>query len=191
MNDKVRILVVDDEPVVRHAYQRTLASEHCELDMACDGNEALAKMRRKPSDIVLLDLRMPGPDGLTVLKTIKDRWPESEVVVITGYAALDTAKASVALGAFDYLAKPVGPDEVIEVTRGALLRKGWALHRDAPAPFAPGACAKQAPLSAPLFADPPREESPGRCEGACAPCTSGRRDDRARGLDAAPTSAGR
>jgi DNA-binding NtrC family response regulator len=65
-----------------------------------------------------------------VLRTIKQRWPEVEVIVITGHAALDTAKQSVALGAFDYLAKPVGPEDVIKVTHDALLHKGWALRAD-------------------------------------------------------------
>jgi len=63
-----------------------------------------------------------------VLKTIKARWPDSEVVMITGYPNVETAKEAVRCGAFDYLAKPVAPDAVIHAARSAALRKRWALR---------------------------------------------------------------
>jgi len=78
----------------------------------------------------LLDLRMPGMDGMAVLKMIKQKWPETEVVIITGYPTVETAKEAVRLGAYDYLAKPVGPDDVINVANGAMTQKKWALHKD-------------------------------------------------------------
>ena len=84
---------------------------------------------RNPFDVVLLDMRMPGQDGLSVLRTIKQKWPESEVVIITGYPTVDSAKEAVRLGAYDYVAKPVGPQDVINVTDGAITRKQWALRR--------------------------------------------------------------
>jgi DNA-binding NtrC family response regulator len=133
MSNKVQILIVDDESVVRHAFERILSSDRCDVTAVASGPEALQAMAFQSFDVVLLDLRMPGMDGLTVLRTIKQNWPESKVIVITGYAALQTAKDSVALGAFDYLAKPVGPQDVIRVTRDALVHKGWALRRDRPA----------------------------------------------------------
>jgi DNA-binding NtrC family response regulator len=128
MRDKPRILIVDDVEVVRQSYAAILSGADCETQMALDGDEALREMASDPADVVLLDLRMPGPDGLSVLETIKQKWPDSEVVVITGYPTVDSAKKAVRLGAYDYLAKPVGPDEVIEAARGALLRKQWALR---------------------------------------------------------------
>ena len=73
--------------------------------------------------------RMPGHDGMSVLRTMKQKWPESEVVVITGYPTVTDAKEAVRLGAYDYIAKPVGPQDVINVTDGAMTRKLWALHR--------------------------------------------------------------
>jgi len=133
MNAKVKFLIVDDEPVVRQAFARILSGDHCIVETADNGQEALRKMAQQPFDVVLLDLKMPGMDGLTVLREIKQHWPDSEVIVVTGYAALDSAKASVVAGAFDYLPKPVGPEEVIRATNGALLHKRWALRRDAPA----------------------------------------------------------
>jgi len=134
MDEKTRILVVDDEEVVRLSHIRTLASMHCNVEVVRDGGEALQAMEQRPADVVLLDLRMPGMDGMSVLKAIKQRWPETEVVIITGYPSVDSAKEAVRLGAFDYLAKPVGPDDVINVANGAMTQKKWAIHRDAKGP---------------------------------------------------------
>ncbi len=128
MNEKTTILVVDDEEVVRRSYARALAGEHCSVAMVWNGEEALQVMGQHPFDVVLLDQRMPEMDGMEVLKTIKERWPESEVIMITGYPAVESAKQAVRLGAYDYLAKPVGPDEVINATHGAMLHKKWALR---------------------------------------------------------------
>jgi len=130
MDEKTKILVVDDEEIVRLSHTRTLASVHCNVEVVPDGSEALRLMEQRPADVVLLDLRMPGMDGMAVLKTIKQRWPETEVVIITGYPTIETAKEAVRLGAYDYLAKPVGPDDVINVANGAMTQKKWALHRD-------------------------------------------------------------
>jgi two-component system response regulator AtoC len=98
--------------------------------VAEDGKEALRVMEQHPFDVILLDLRMPGLDGMDVLKTIKERWPDSEVVVITGYPTIESAKESVRLGAFNYLAKPVGPDDVIKAANDAMTQKRWALHSE-------------------------------------------------------------
>ena len=130
MNAQAKILVVDDEEVVRRAYVRTLAGESCSVEEAWDGSEALLAMEKQPFDVVLLDQRMPGMDGMTVLKTIKEKWPESEVIMITGYPAIESAKQAVMLGAYEYLAKPVGPDEVINAANAAVMHKKWALHGD-------------------------------------------------------------
>lgn len=130
MEEKTKILVVDDEEVVRLSHIRTLASIHCDVEVVKSGGEALSVMEQRPADVVLLDLRMPGMDGMAVLKTIKQKWPETEVVIITGYPNIETAKEAVRLGAYDYLAKPVGPDEVINVASGAITQKKWALRRD-------------------------------------------------------------
>lgn len=137
MNPKPAVLIVDDEEVVRRSYARILSGAECRADAVWDGDEALRAMERQPYDVVLLDLRMPGIDGMTVLKTLKQKWPDSEVVVITGYPSIESAKESLRLGAYDFLAKPVGTDEVIGATKGAVTRKQWALH---PVPAEPRAC---------------------------------------------------
>jgi DNA-binding NtrC family response regulator len=128
MSDTNRILIVDDDEVVRWSYQRSLQSVSCNIAAAGNGEEALRAMEQDPFDVVLLDMRMPGQNGLSVLRTIKQRWPESEVVIITGYPTVDSAKEAVRLGACDYVAKPVGPQDVIDVAGAAFTRKQWALR---------------------------------------------------------------
>ena len=128
MNETAKILIVDDEEVVRHSHLRSLAGTGCTTRVAEDGKTALDVMEQNPIDVVLLDLRMPDIDGMDVLKTIKDRWPDCEVVVITGYPSIETAKQAVRLGAFDYLTKPVGPDQVIKAANDAIMQKRWSLR---------------------------------------------------------------
>ena len=130
MNEKAKILVVDDEEVIRLSYLRALSGESCKVEAVRNGSDALQMMGQHPFDVVLLDQRMPGLDGMSVLKTIKEKWPDSEVIMITGYPAVESAKEAVTLGAYDYLAKPIGPDDVINAANGAMQHKRWALHHE-------------------------------------------------------------
>lgn len=129
MSARANVLIVDDDETVRRSYSAILAGSRCDAQMAPDGDQALRAMEQQPYDVVLLDLRMPGLDGMSVLKSLKEKWPDSEVIVITGYPSVETAKEAVRLGAYDYLAKPVGPEDVIGATLGALLRKRYALRQ--------------------------------------------------------------
>lgn len=130
MSEKTNILVVDDEEVVRLALARVFSGNHCSVQAAPSGADALRAMERRPFDIVVLDLRMPGMDGIAVLKSIKERWPEVQVIVLTGYPSLETAKEAIRYGAYDYLAKPVEPDRMTEVAHGAVMQKRWSLQQD-------------------------------------------------------------
>jgi len=130
MSEKTKVLIVDDEEIVCSSYVRSLAGAHCNVHVAWNGEEALYALQQQRFDLVLLDLRMPGMDGMAVLKTIKQAWPETQVVIITGYPNIDTAKEAVRLGAYGYLAKPVGPDEVINAANDAVMQKKWTLHSD-------------------------------------------------------------
>jgi len=131
MDAKASILVVDDEDVVRRSYARILGEMDCVTQAAADGEQALHAMEQRAFDVILLDVRMPGAQGLDVLKSIKRRWPASEVVIITGYPTVESARQALQLGACDYLAKPADPDEVIGAARGAMRRKMWALKAEA------------------------------------------------------------
>ncbi|MFO1402120.1 MAG: response regulator [Steroidobacteraceae bacterium] len=128
MITKPKVLVIDDEEVVRNGFARALESDQCNVAQSGSGPVGLETLDRERFDVVLLDLRMPEMDGVEVLGQIKKRWPETEVIVITGYPAVDTAKEAVRLGAYDYLAKPVGCDEVARVTHRAMQHKQWAMR---------------------------------------------------------------
>ena len=130
MSEKTKVLIVDDEEIVCRSYVRSLAGAQCNVQVAGNGEEALYALGQQRFDLVLLDLRMPGIDGMAVLKAIKQTWPETQVVIITGYPNIETAKEAVRLGAYGYLAKPVGPAEVINAANDAVMQKKWALHSD-------------------------------------------------------------
>jgi DNA-binding NtrC family response regulator len=125
---QARILIVDDEEIVRLSYLRILAGTSSKVKAVWSWAQVAQAMLDEPADVVLLDLRMPEMDGITVLKALKQRWPESEVIVITGYPTLETAKQAVSLGAYDYLTKPIQPEQVIHASNAAWLHKRWALH---------------------------------------------------------------
>ena len=130
MGAKAKVLVVDDEAVVRESYLRTLDGVRYNVRAAMNGKEALRMMEAEHFDVILLDIRMPEMDGIEVLREIKKRWPECEVVIITGYPSIETAKEAVRLGAYNYLAKPVGPQEIVEAATGAMTQKRWAMKEE-------------------------------------------------------------
>ncbi len=114
------ILVVDDEVAVNNNVRKILAKNGFEVDQALSKEEALDKIHRHSYKLVLLDLRMPGVQGLELLKAITETRPETRVVIITGYASIETAVESARIGAIDYLPKPFTPDDLRQVTGNAL-----------------------------------------------------------------------
>ena len=129
MNASRKVLVVDDDPVVRKSFDRVLSGKGYAVITAESGEEALRKLNEEKYDLVYTDIRMPGMSGLEVAEQVKARKPWTPVVIITGYPTVDSAKQAVRLGAYDYVAKPVGPQDVINVTDGAITRKQWALRQ--------------------------------------------------------------
>ena len=142
MSQKANILIVDDEEVVRLSHLRCLLGTDCNTQVAQNGNEAIRVMEQHPFDVILLDLRMPDLNGLDVLKVIKARWPTSEVIIITGYPSIESAKEAVRLGAYNYLAKPLEPNEIIKAANDAINQKRWAIRSDAKAQGNGGLAAK-------------------------------------------------
>lgn len=114
-----KILVIDDEPIVRTSCIRSLSPEGYEVKLASSGKEALELLEKESFNLVLLDLKMPDMDGIEVLKKIKDTWPDTKVVMITGYSTVETAVKTLKLGAFSYLEKPFTPDTLLETAREA------------------------------------------------------------------------
>ena len=111
-NERTRILVVDDEEIVRESLGGWLEKDGYTIVTCPDGPSALAKMKAERWSIMIVDLKMPGMDGLQVLEEAKKLQPELAVVIMTAYATVDTAVAAMKAGAYDYLVKPFDPEEL-------------------------------------------------------------------------------
>ena len=114
------ILVIDDEVAVNNNIRKILAKKGYHVDQAVTKQEAMEKIDKHPYKLVLLDLKIPEVKGLELLHYIRDKQPDTMVVIITGYASIETAVETARLGAVDYLAKPFTPDEIRGVTENAI-----------------------------------------------------------------------
>ncbi|MFH1231518.1 MAG: formate dehydrogenase accessory protein FdhE, partial [Planctomycetota bacterium] len=110
-----RILVVDDEEIVRDSVSEWLKSNHYYVEYACDGHEAINKVRNSRFDTAVVDMKMPDIDGLEVTRQIKNLAPQTVVIMITAYGTVENAVEAMKLGVSDYLQKPFNPDELINV----------------------------------------------------------------------------
>jgi DNA-binding NtrC family response regulator len=123
MESKGRVLVVDDEVNARTALAELLRDEGYQVETAADGFKALPKLDEFAPDLVLTDLKMPGMDGLELMRRARERDPERAVVVTTAYGAVETAVAAMREGAADYLTKPINLEELGVVIERALERR--------------------------------------------------------------------
>lgn len=121
--DRFNILVVDDEAVIREGMRRILEADGYAVDTSASGYVAIEAIQGKSFDLVITDLKMPGMDGIEVLKAIKVLQPEVPVILITGYSTVDTAVEAMKNGAFDYIAKPFTAEQISEKARNAIAQK--------------------------------------------------------------------
>jgi DNA-binding NtrC family response regulator len=122
MTDPIRILVVDDEQHVRSSLAIWFREEGYQVSVAEGGKEALEIASREPPDILLVDIKMPGMDGLEVQRRMHAMLPEATVILMTAYAAVDTAVQALKDGAYDYIVKPFDPDDLSRLVRKAAER---------------------------------------------------------------------
>ena len=108
-DNRIKVLLVDDEARFRGSTEKVLKRRGYEVLTAADGNEAIKMAAREP-DVVILDLKMPGMDGLEVLAELKKAWPKLPVIMLSGHGSLDRAEDAAAAGAQDFLAKPCDID---------------------------------------------------------------------------------
>src|SRR5438067_806515 len=120
---KGAILVVDDEEIMREILETLLTREGYEVRAAASGAEGLELARAVPFDAALVDIMMPGLDGIVTLDELKRIDDDLAVVIITAYASVENAIAAMKSGAFDYITKPFKNDEVLVVVRNALERR--------------------------------------------------------------------
>jgi excisionase family DNA binding protein len=115
-----RVLVVDDEASIRDLLAKTLALAEYDVDVAPDGRSALERMRLYPYDLLIVDLKMPGMDGLTVIREAKRYKADLPVIIITGYSTESSAIEAVNLGVAGYLTKPFRVPQVLAAAAKAL-----------------------------------------------------------------------
>ncbi len=120
---KIRVLLVDDEEEFVETLAQRLEVRDLDVSTALNGADALERLEDREIDVVVLDLQMPGVDGLQVLRSIKERKPLIEVIMLTGHATVETAIEGMKLGAFDFLIKPTETEELLEKIARAFGRK--------------------------------------------------------------------
>jgi len=118
-----KILIVDDEPGVRGSLSRWFRDDGYEVGVAEGASEALTRLHEAKWDLALVDIRMPGTDGIELQRRMRQVDPELVVIMMTGYASVDTAVTALKNGAYDYITKPLDPDDVAHLVRNALAHR--------------------------------------------------------------------
>ncbi len=123
MYEGLKILSVDDDPVTCSILERILNKCDCKHEIIRSGPEALQRIEREKYDLLITDLKMPDVDGMTILKEARKRSPDILVIMITGFSTVESAVEAMKLGAYDYLRKPIDPDELLLIVERALENK--------------------------------------------------------------------
>jgi len=115
----IKVLLVDDEKDFVNSLSERIQMRELDSKIAYDGEQALELVTDEIPDVVVLDLRMPGIDGLEVLDRLKKNYPDVQVIILTGHGSEEDERVSKRLGAYDYLQKPVNIDKLIRSIKGA------------------------------------------------------------------------
>jgi DNA-binding NtrC family response regulator len=120
--DTQRILVVDDDREFQRSLIKIFQKAGYQVNVASDSRQALAVLNRRQYDLIVLDLKIPGKSGLEILREIKIKTPDSKVIVVTAFGDSTSYREAMAIGACDYLNKPVKRKEILDASRKALTR---------------------------------------------------------------------
>ncbi len=123
MSPRTSLLIVDDEKVVRDSLTKWFLEDGFNVGSAENATDALRQMQAQPWDIILLDIKMPGMDGMELQQRIKEVDPTSTIIFITAHASVDTAVQALKMGAFDYVTKPVDPDYLSHLINNAVKQR--------------------------------------------------------------------
>ena len=117
MTRPVRVLLTDDEELYAESLAKVLRRRGMEIRTARDGFEALSLISAEEYDVIVLDMRMPGMDGLELQRKIKEIHPNATIIIMTAYASVETAVEAMKQGAYDYVVKPFDPDDLEHLIR--------------------------------------------------------------------------
>ncbi len=123
MNDKINIMIVDDELIVRESFLHWFKKLGHRVEAAASAIDALEKLERYSFDLLFVDIKMPGMNGIELLGKVKDEYPDTIVIIITAYGSIDTAVNAMKMGATDYLLKPFKPEQLSLVMEKAVAQK--------------------------------------------------------------------
>lgn len=126
---KAKILCVDDEDVILDSFRKILVLDGYSVDTVNSGYEAMSLIKSHHYDFVFTDLKMPEMDGVEVAKSVKTLRPDIDVIIITGYATVETAVECMKYGAMDYVQKPFTEDELLEFTKKSLIKRQDRIHK--------------------------------------------------------------
>ena len=126
--DPMKLLLVDDEADFRNTLLKRMKRRDVDVNGVGSGEAAITWMETHPVDVVILDVRMPGMDGIDTLRAIKSHHPLTEVIMLTGHASMEMAIEGMEMGAFDYLMKPMDMDELLYKAEDAFKKK--SIHED-------------------------------------------------------------
>lgn len=121
--EKFRVLVVDDEDDFRNTLIKRLETRKVLVTGVAGGDEALSLLKEQDFDVVVLDVKMPGKDGIETLQEMKKLKPQLEIILLTGHASVESGIQGMRLGAFDYIIKPIPLDELLDKMQQAFDRK--------------------------------------------------------------------
>ena len=122
------VLIVDDEPNVLNIIREAVATAGFQATTCESSNEALPLLEAQPPDLLLTDLRMPGINGLELLRSAQENSPDMQVVILTGYGDMKSAVEALRLGAFDYLSKPVDMERLVQTLQNGSERRRLVLE---------------------------------------------------------------
>jgi DNA-binding NtrC family response regulator len=128
--DEMRIMLVDDEEGFLSTTKNVLERKGINVTTAMSGSEALEKLTQEKIDVVILDVKMPGMDGVSALKAIKSRYSSVEVIMLTGHGTVESALDGLRSGASDYLTKPIDIDELVAKAEEAFARRKYLEERN-------------------------------------------------------------
>ncbi len=164
LTQRKRVMFVDDEEGVRKSFDRLLSERGFAVSTVEDGDRAVSLLREEPAEVIVSDLRMPGLDGLQLLQWVHERQPQTRFILLTGYGNAEVERKARALGAYEYLNKPISPDALSLVITAAMQasqaeERARAAAAVAPvaAPVAQPALVVEAPAAEPAL----EEEAPG------------------------------